>query len=79
MANRNMHHQIGLDDRTRDGDGEIRQKRGDTLVRTLRQIYGPDFAPGVRSDMRLDTLRERVGEESLSQMLKAGRPLGGNR
>ena len=65
MANGNKHHQIGLDDRTRDGDGEIRQKRGDTLVRTLRQTYGPDFAPGVRSDMRLDTLRERFGEESL--------------
>ncbi|MFZ0745788.1 MAG: hypothetical protein WAM85_15370 [Terracidiphilus sp.] len=79
MANGNNYHHIGLDDRTRDDDGEIRQKRGDTLVRTLRQIYGSDFAPGVRSDMRLDTLRERVGEESLSQMLKAGRPRGGNR
>jgi hypothetical protein len=79
MANGNKHHQIGLDDRTRDGDGEIRQKRGDTLVRTLRQTYGPDFAPGVRSDMRLDTLRERFGEESLSQMVKAERPRGGNR
>ncbi len=78
MANGKKHHQIGLDSRTRDDDGEIRQKRGDTLVRTLRQTYGPDFAPGGRSDMRLDTLRERVGEESLSQMLKAGRPLGGN-
>jgi hypothetical protein len=29
--------------------------------------------------MRLDTLRERFGEESLSQMVKAGRPRGGNR
>lgn len=79
MANENKHHQIGLDSRTRDEDGEIRQKRGDTLVRTLRQVYGPDFAPGVRSDMRLDTLRERMGDESLSQMLKAKRPRGGNR
>jgi len=79
MANGNNHHQIGLDDRTRDDDGEIRQKRGDTLVRTLRQLYGPNFAPGVRSDMRLDTLRERFGEESLSQMLKTGRQRGGNR
>ena len=61
MANGKKHHQIGLDDRTRDDDGAIRQKRGDTLVRTLRQIYGPDFAPDVRSDMRLDTLRERFG------------------
>jgi hypothetical protein len=60
----------GLDDRCRDQDGEIRQKRGDTLVGTLRKTYGPDFAPGVRSDMRLDTLRERMGGASLSKILK---------
>jgi hypothetical protein len=59
----------GLDDRCRDMDGEIRQKRGDTLVKTLRKTYGPDFAPGVRSDARLDTLRDRTGE-SLSKILK---------
>jgi hypothetical protein len=62
--------QIGLDQRCRDGDGEIRQKRGDTLVKTLRKTYGPDFAPGVRSDTRLDTLRKRAGGESLSKILK---------
>ena len=78
MANESKHHPLGLDGRTRDDDGEIRQKRGDTLVRTLRRTYGPDFAPGVRSDMRLDTLRERFGDESLSQMVKATRPRGGN-
>jgi hypothetical protein len=59
----------GLDSRCRDMDGEIRQKRGDTLVKTLRKTYGPDFAPGVRSDMRLDTLRNREGG-SLSRLLK---------
>ncbi len=59
----------GLDDRCRDRDGEIRQKRGDTLVGTLRETYGPDFAPSVRSDTRLDTLRERTGK-SLSEMIK---------
>jgi hypothetical protein len=66
---RNRDCQIGLDQRCRDLDGEIRQKRGDTLVGTLRKTYGPDFAPGVRSDMRLDTLRERTGG-SLSKILK---------
>lgn len=60
---------VGLDKRCRDLDGEIRQKRGDTLVGTLRKTYGPDFAPAVRSDMRLDTLRERTGS-SLSRLLK---------
>jgi hypothetical protein len=67
MGKRHCH--SGLDDRCRDSDGEIRQKRGDTLVGTLRKIYGPDFAPGVRSDTRLDTLREREGA-SLSKISK---------
>lgn len=60
----------GLDDRCRDLDGEIRQKRGDTLVRTLRKSYGPEFAPGVRSDTRLDTLRDRANGASLTKILK---------
>ena len=60
----------GLDDRCRDLDGEILHKRGDTLVGTLRKTYGPDFAPGVGSDTRLDTLRKRAGGESLSKLLK---------
>lgn len=72
------HCETGLDNRCRDNDGEIRQKRGDTLVGTLRKTYGGDFAPGVRSDMRLDTLRERAGGESLTQLVKDGRR-GGNR
>lgn len=63
--------QTGLDQRCRDLDGEIRQKRGDTQVGTLRKEYGPGFAPGVRSDTRLDTLRERAGGKSLSKILKA--------
>lgn len=63
------HCNTGLDDRCRDRDGEIRQKRGDTLVGTLRKTYGDGFAPGVRADMRLDTLRERTGS-SLSRILK---------
>ncbi len=79
MANDKNLHDIGLDQRTRDDDGEIRQKRGDTLVRTLREIYGPSFAPGVRSDMRLDTLRDRFGSESLSEMLKPAPRRGGSR
>lgn len=59
----------GLDGRCRDNDGEIRQKRGDTLVGTLRKTYGPDFAPGVRGDARLDTLRKRAGGESLTKIV----------
>ena len=64
------HCETGLDDRCRDADGAIRRKRGDTLVGTLRDEYGPNFAPGVRSDMRLDTLLDRTGAASLSDFLK---------
>ncbi len=60
----------GLDDRCRDQNGQIRAKNGSTLVRTLRDIYGDDFAPDVRSDMKLDTLLERKGVDSLSDLLK---------
>ena len=63
------HCDTGLDDRCRDQDGSIRKKRGDTLVRTLREEYGEDFAEGARSDMRLDTLLDESGVESLSQLL----------
>jgi len=69
----------GLDQRCRDTDGEIRQKRGDTLVATLRKTYGPDFAPGVRSDARLDTLRERSGGNSLSKLVKDSQRDGSGR
>ena len=65
------HCETGLDDRCRDADGEIRRKRGDTLVGTLRDEYVPNFAPGVRSDMRLDTLLVRTEAASLSDFLKS--------
>ena len=70
MSKNNKHSNNGLDDRCRDRDGEIRQKRGDTLVSRLRKTYGPDFAPRMRGDMRLDTLRMRSGGESLSKILQ---------
>jgi hypothetical protein len=63
----------GLDDRCRDEDGSIRRKRGDTLVGTLRREYGDDFALGVRRDMRLDSLLDQVGAESLSEFLRRRR------
>jgi hypothetical protein len=79
MAKNKDHCNLGLDQRCRDNDGEIRQKRGDTLIKTLRKTYGPDFAPGVRSDTRLDTLREHTGGESLSKLVKDAHRRGGNR
>jgi len=63
----------GLDDRCRDGDGTIRKKRDDTLVRTLRKEYGDDFAQGFRSDATLGTVLEDADVESLSEYMKKKR------
>jgi hypothetical protein len=63
------HLPTGLDGRKRDQNGEIREKRGDTLVKTLREHYGPHVAPGYRSDTKLGTVREDTGK-SLSQIIK---------
>ena len=73
------HCDVGLNQRCRDNDGEIRQKRGDTLVKTLRKTYGEDFAPGVRGDAKLETLRQRAGDESLSKLVKDSHRQGGKR
>jgi hypothetical protein len=62
--------QPGLDNRHRDSDRQIREKRGDTRIDSLRQIYGDGFAPGIRGDAHLRTLLERTGSDSLSDYLK---------
>ncbi len=68
MATR--HYPRGLDNRQRDRDGEIRQKRSDTRVGTLRKTYGDEFAPGYRSDTKLGTVLKKEGAETLDQLLK---------
>lgn len=58
--------------RSRNDDGQLRQKRGDTHVETIEQEYNVDF--GVRGDMRLDTLRKQVGADSIQDLIdKAGK------
>ena len=65
-----MMKQPGIDGRNRDIDGKIRSKNGNTLVDTLRDIYGENFAKGQRSDMKLETLLDRTGFKSLSEYLR---------
>ena len=67
------HSQPGLDQRHRDADGEISRKHGNTQVGTLRDTYGPGFAAGRRSDMKLSTLLDQSGAPSLRQYLKSSR------
>lgn len=54
--------------RSRNADGELRQKRGDTLAGTIERQYGVDL--GVRSDCTLETLRQRTGETSISGIIE---------
>jgi hypothetical protein len=63
------HYPKGLDGRERDRDGQIREKRGDTRVGTLRKEYGDNFAKGYRSDTKLETVRDATGK-SLSELVK---------
>ena len=66
---RTDHCNEGLDDRCRDADGRIREKRGDTLIETLRAVYGDEFAEGFRADAKLETVREATGK-SLSELVR---------
>ena len=57
--------------RSRNQDGQLRDKRDDTHVSTIEDQYGRDF--GVRGDMHLGTLLERTGFESLNDLLRGGK------
>ena len=65
-----MAKQPGLDDRHRDENGQTREKNSNTRIDTLRDIYGPDFVPGLRGDAHLGTLLDRTGSSSLSDYLR---------
>ena len=67
------HYPKGLDNRMRDKDGEIRAKRSDTKVVTLRKEYGDHVVEGYRSDAQLGTVLKKEGLESLDQLLKQSR------
>ena len=54
-----------MDGLTRDRNGEIRHKNGNTRADTPRDTYGDTF-PRLRGDMHLDTLPDRTGAKSLS-------------
>jgi hypothetical protein len=73
MGTRNRSCEVGLDSRCQDSNGEIRRKRSDTLIASLRNTYGEDFAAGYRSDMKLETLLERERAVSLTDFLKRSR------
>ena len=46
-----------LDNRHRNHDGEISHKHGNTLLRTLRKIYGKGFAAGYPETEKLSEVQ----------------------
>lgn len=66
------HKQPGLDERHRDVDGRIERKHGNTLVGTLRETYGDNFASDFRSDAKLSTVLQRTCHSSLTHFVKKG-------
>ena len=66
-----MAKQPGLDNRHRDKSGQTREKNSNTRIDTLRDIYGPDFAPELRGDADLRTLLDRSDCDTLSEYLKS--------
>ena len=61
---------MAIDARHRDKSGEISQKHGNTLIRTLRITYGPRFAKDCDGDERLSEVLEKMDELSLSKLVR---------
>lgn len=53
--------------RSRNQDGQLRDKRDDTHMGTIESQYNRDF--GVRSDMQLGTFLEQNGIASLNDLI----------
>lgn len=62
--------QPGLDNRHRDRNGEISKKHGNTLIGTLRKIYGATFASGCSDLDTLSDVLHKLDEPSLSKLVK---------
>jgi hypothetical protein len=61
--------QPGLHGRHRDKNGEIARKHGNTLVSTLRKIYGPSFASGAQPTEKLSEVLVEMDEPSLTKLV----------
>ena len=55
---------MSVDDRHRDKNGEISRKHGNTLVTTLRKIYGENFAAGESDTAKLSDVLDKLHETS---------------
>ena len=60
-----MRHKAGLNNRHRNHDGEISHKHGNTLIGTLRKIYGQNFAAGYPATEKLSEILVQLNELSI--------------
>ena len=54
----------------RDKDGELSRKHGNTLIGTLRNHYGADFATGCSEGDRLTDVLDQLDEGSLNKLTR---------
>lgn len=54
----------------RDRDGEISRKHGDSMISTLRAVYGPAFAPDCQPTAMLSDVIHELDEPSLEQLVE---------
>jgi hypothetical protein len=65
---------MSLQKHQRTDDGRFRRERSDSLVKNLKKEY-PELKD-INGNMKLGTLRERLGVDSLDQVLKILRKKG---
>ena len=58
----------GLDNRHRNKDGEISHKHRNTLIGTLRKVYGQNFAAGYPEAEKLSEDLLQLNQTSVSQL-----------
>ena len=56
-------------ERHRNRDGKMSRKHGNTLVSTLRSIYGPSFAPDCQPTAMLSDVLAELDEPSLTHLV----------
>ena len=61
---------MAIDIRHRDKSGEISRKHGNTLIRTLRQAYGVNFAKDCADDEKLSDVLAKLDEPSLFKLVR---------
>jgi hypothetical protein len=62
--------ELGFDQVSRDKIGAIGREHGDTLICTLRTIYGPGFANDAGNEEKLIDVLDEIDERSIRQLLR---------